>query len=77
MVLLMTSRLELILNVIIQTEHNWIRKDNAIPTYSQGELYIQLKLLYKTYQPHELCSMPPLDMRWRVSIPESGVDIML
>jgi len=46
----MTSRLELILNVIVQTGH---RKDNSIPAYNQGELYIQLKLLYKTHQSKE------------------------
>jgi uncharacterized UPF0146 family protein len=45
------------------------RKDNYI--------YMQLKLLYKTRQPRELCPMSPLEMRCSVSIPESGVLIML
>ena len=31
------------------------RKDNSIPTYNQGEFYIQLKLLYKTLQPRSVC----------------------
>ena len=52
------------------------RKDNSIPTYNQSEFYIQLKLLYKTHQPHELCPMPPFEVRCSVSIPESGVHIM-
>jgi len=34
-------------------------------------------LLYKTHQPYELCPMPPLEERSSVSIPESGVQIML
>jgi len=72
--LFMTSRLELILNTIVQTGP---RKDNYIPTYNQGEFYMQLKLLYNTRQPHELCLMPPLEMRCSVSFPESGLLIML
>ena len=69
----MTSRLELILNAIVQTGHNWTRKDSYIPTYNQGEFYMELKLVYKTHQPRDLCPMPPLEMRCSVSIPESGV----
>ena len=68
--LLTTSRLKLAFNVIVQTGPG---KDNSIPTNNYGELYIQLNLLYKTHQPHELCPMPPLEMRCSVSIPESGV----
>jgi len=34
---------------------------------------MQIKLFYKTYQPHE----QPLKMRGTVSIPESAVGIML
>ena len=53
------------------------RKDNYIPTYNQGEFYMQLNLLYKTHQPRQLCPVSPLEMRCSVSIPESGVLIML
>jgi len=34
---------------------------------------MQLKLLYKTHQPRELCPMPPLEIQCSVSIPESEV----
>ena len=73
----MTSRLEVTLNAIVKLDITRHKKDNSIATNNHGELYIQLKLLYKTHQPHELCPMPPLEMRYSVSIPESGVHIML
>jgi len=34
---------------------------------------MELKVLYKTRERRELCLMPPLEIRRRVSIPESGI----
>ena len=52
--LFMTSRLDLILNVEVQLDITGPRKDNSIPTYNQGELYIQVNLLYK---PREITTL--------------------
>ena len=48
----MTSRLELILNAIVQTGP---RKDKYIPTYNQGEFYMQLKLCVCVYTHAYVC----------------------
>jgi len=52
------------------------RKHDYIPEFYKGELFIQLKLLYKTRQLRELFPMPPLEMGRIVSNSGLGVPIM-